>query len=84
MDDVEPTGAKSVKKTKINEVWKNMGDKMLFPFDYGDCWYFVVELMEFSQKEVKKKYPYLVKKVGKAPEQYPEVGDDFDGEVPVV
>ena len=84
MDDIEPTGAKSVKKTKISEVWKNKGNKMLFLFDYGDCWYFVVEFMEFGQKEAKKKYPYLVKKVGKAPEQYPEVDEDFDDGVPVV
>ncbi len=76
MNDVEPTGAKSVKKTKISEVWKDKGDKMLFLFDYGDCWYFVIELVDFGQKEPKKKYSYLVKKVGKAPEQYPEVDED--------
>lgn len=26
---IEPTGAKSVKKTKIDKVWKNIGDKMM-------------------------------------------------------
>mgnify|MGYP001590400643 FL=1 len=84
MDDIEPTGAKSVKKTKISEVWKNKGNKMLFLFDYGDCWYFVVELIEFDQKRARKKYPYLIRKVGKAPEQYPEVDEDFDDEIPIV
>lgn len=34
--DIEPTGTASVKKTKISDVWKNIGDKMLFLFDYGD------------------------------------------------
>lgn len=71
--DIEPTGAKSVKKTKISEVWKNIGDKMLFLFDYGDNWLFVVELIGFGAAEPKIKYPRTVKSIGKAPEQYPEV-----------
>ncbi len=70
---IEPTGAGSVKKTKVSEVWKNTGDKMLFLFDYGDNWLFVVELKGFGEKEVKTKYPKIIKRIGKAPEQYPEI-----------
>ena len=73
MKDMEPTGAKSVKKTKIGNVWKNPGDKMLFLFDYGDTWLFVVELIELGKKKLSKKYPSIVKKIGLAPEQYPEI-----------
>ena len=80
MEDIEPTGAESVKSTKVSEVWKNLGDKMLFLFDYGDNWLLVVELIKFGEKEAKKKYPRVVKKVGLAPEQYPEIDED---EVPV-
>lgn len=80
MNDVEPTGAESVKKTKIDEVWKNVGDKMLLLFDYGDNWLFVVELIGFGKKEAKKKYPRIIKKVGIAPEQYPEADED---EIPI-
>lgn len=72
-EGIEPTGAKSVEKTKIGEAWKNIGDKMLFLFDYGDEWLFVVELAGFGTTEPKTKYPHVVKSVGKAPEQYPEV-----------
>ena len=75
-EGIEPTGAGSVKKTKIGEVWKNPGDKMLFLFDYGDSWLFVVELIGFGKKEVKKKYPHTIKKVELAPEQYPEIDED--------
>lgn len=71
--DIEPTGAKSVKKTKIGEVWKNIGDKMLFLFDYGDNWLFVVELIGFGAVEPGTKYPRVVKRVGITPEQYLEV-----------
>jgi hypothetical protein len=69
-EDLEPTGAGNVKKTKVSEVWKGVGDKMLFLFDYGDNWQFVVELTGFGKKDAKKKYPRIVKKIGRAPKQY--------------
>ena len=69
-ESLEPTGAGSVKKTKINKVWQNIGDKMLFLFDYGDNWQFVVEFKGFGEKNQKKKYPRILKKTGKAPRQY--------------
>jgi hypothetical protein len=75
-EGIEPTGAESVKKTKISEVWKNPGDKMLFLFDYGDNWLFIVELIGFGAAEQKTKYPRIVEKIGKAPEQY----SDYDEE----
>lgn len=69
-EDLEPTGADSVKKTKAKEVWQNIGDKMMFLFDYGDNWQFAVELIRFGEKNAEKKYPRIVKKVGRAPSQY--------------
>ena len=71
--DLEPTGASSVKKTKVSDVWRTIGDKMLLLFDYGDNWLFVVELSGFGIKDPKVKYPRVVKSVGKSPEQYPDV-----------
>jgi len=44
-ENLEPTGALSVKKTKVEDVWKNTGDKMLFMFDYGDSLEWIVELL---------------------------------------
>jgi hypothetical protein len=70
LDDIEPTGAGSVKKTKVDDVWRNAGDKMLFLFDYGDDWRFVVELKDFREKEEKAEYPRLLTKTGKSPTQY--------------
>ena len=74
-EDIEPTGAESVKKTKISDVWKNIGDKMLLLFDYGDDWRFVVELSGFGEKQQKTKYPRIIKSIGNAPEQYPEIDE---------
>ena len=67
---LEPTGAGSVKKTKVKEVWQNLGDKMLFLFDYGANWKFIVELINFGKRDKTKKYPRILKKVGKALRQY--------------
>lgn len=69
-EDLEPTDVGPVKKTKVSDVWKRVDDKMLFLFDYGDNWEFIVELIAFGQKDVGKKYPKVIKKIGKAPKQY--------------
>lgn len=75
-EEIEPTNARSVEKTKIGEVWKKVGDKMMFLFDYGDGWQFAVELSGFSEKQPKTKYPRILKSVGKAPEQYPDYEEE--------
>lgn len=62
--------SKSVTKTKISSVLKLLKSKMLFLFDYGDQWYFIVELYGVDDKKANKKYPVVYKKVGRAPKQY--------------
>ena len=62
---------KGVKKTKIRDVFE-LKKKMLFHFDYGDDWMFLVECLEISDPVSSVKYPRLAKTVGEAPEQYPE------------
>lgn len=68
--DVEPTGADSVEKTAIGEVWQKKGDTMVMLFDYGDEWWFTVKLLAIEQLKRRKKYPYVVKKKGVSPRQY--------------
>jgi hypothetical protein len=62
---------KGVKRTKIQQIFKNPGDKRLFLFDYGDCWYFAGELKEIKNAEKPDLKPALLKSIGKAPLQYP-------------
>lgn len=72
LEDVEYTpGAKGVKEVKISEVFREIGKRMLFLFDYGDNWYFVVELKDIQATSMDKMYPFLLKSFGKSPEQYP-------------
>jgi len=73
VEAIEPTNAKSVKKTQVSEVWKNPKDKMMMLFDYGDEWRFIVTLKGFGEKQVRQKYPHLLTKTGEAPEQYPKI-----------
>ena len=71
LDDVEPTEAGSVKKTKVAKVWKKAGDKMTFLFDYGDGWRFLAELLEIQPEKEVWAYPVIMEKHGLAPVQYP-------------
>lgn len=65
-----------VKKTKINEAFHNIGTKLLFYFDYGDDWFFPIELIEIRDSRLDKKYPWIIEKVGESPEQYPPMDED--------
>ena len=81
LDDCEPTDAKSVKNTKISYVWKKIGDKMMFLFDYGDGWRFVGELNRLRQKSQTKTYPIIFNQKGTAPLQYSPLENEYDKEV---
>ena len=62
-------GAKGVKKTLIQDVFQPK-KQMIFLFDYGDEWNFLVECMSIGEVITKQKYPKLLEKLGRAPKQY--------------
>ena len=64
-------------RTKVNEVFDEPKKKLLFLYDYGDEWHFVVQLKETRASEKDTKYPQIVESVGKAPPQY---GDEEEEE----
>lgn len=66
---------KSVKKSYIYKVFQ-LNKKMLFLFDYGDNWEFLVECCGIIEAEVGKRYPKVTKKQGEAPPQYPNYDDE--------
>lgn len=69
---VEPSSelAGSVERTKIGTVFKEVGKTMLFMFDYGHDWRFILELKNIEQNTAKK-LPSVLERVGAAPPQYP-------------
>ncbi len=67
---------KGVKKTKVSEAFSNIGTKMLFLFDYGDEWRFIVELKEIRDPLTSESLPAILGSIGKAPMQYPPCEDE--------
>ena len=63
---------KGVKITRVNKVFDEIGKKMLFLFDYGDEWHFIVELKGIKLPIEGEKYPLVVKAVGGTALQYEE------------
>lgn len=59
-----------VKKAKISEVFDFVGKEMLFHYDFGDDWRFLVEFMGKKPREEGKRYPAVIERVGKGPRQY--------------
>lgn len=76
-DGAAPKGVKSV---AVSEAFEK-GKKLLYLFDYGDEWRFVVECKKIEPNDGGK-YPRMLESKGEAPEQYPddEEGEDDEGE----
>ena len=74
----EETTARSVRKTPVADASPGVGHTMLFMFDYGDDWRFVVEVIGLGKEAAKTRYPKVLKKLGDAPEQYGGWDDDDD------
>lgn len=64
-----------VEKTFIGDVF-DKGKKMLFHFDYGEDWMFIVECIEIETSTSRKRRPEVLKVVGRFPEQYPDYEED--------
>lgn len=69
--------SKSVKQTKLYQIFASEGQRMVFLFDYGDHWIFELEVRGFGGKTNGATYPRVLASRGEAPEQYPT--DDEDG-----
>src|SRR4051812_50100384 len=74
--------AQSVKRTTVAQAFPEPGSKMQFLFDYGDDWRFRGGGIGPGEKGPKKRYPKILKNVGKAPSQYPEPDEMGGGENP--
>ena len=74
----EGTDSLSVKRTRVAAAFPEVGHRMLFLFDYGDDWRFVVEVLGIGNKEPGVRYPRVLKKVGTSPQQYGASHDEDD------
>ena len=60
-----------VKRTPVSEVFR-LGRKMVFHFDYGDDWFFLIACTDVRDSSVKRRFKKLLATEGEPPEQYPE------------
>jgi hypothetical protein len=59
-----------VKETPVTTVFTTIGKKMLFLFDYGDEWHFIVKLIGIKPANDGELCAVCVKSIGKARHQY--------------
>lgn len=72
----EDDNEKGVSKTSVETAFPKVGKKLMFLFDYGDDWHFLVTCSGIAE-DVKSSKPFRVVSVtGERPVQYP----DFDEE----
>ncbi|EIP96634.1 Plasmid pRiA4b ORF-3-like protein [Opitutaceae bacterium TAV1] len=69
-DDDNP----GVKKTRLSEVFRPRR-KMIFHFDYGDDWFFLVTCTAIKESSAKRPFKKVVATQGTPPTQYP--GEDL-------
>ncbi len=73
--DIEGSGSRSVKHTRVITAFQKVGTAMTFLYDYGDEWRFRVEVVETGQAQPGAYYPRIIR-FGKAPPQYPRIDDE--------
>jgi hypothetical protein len=66
----EESKFKGVKGARVGKVFDRVKKKMLFLFDYGDEWHFIVELTGIEMAKEGGEYPSVAESVGDAPPQY--------------
>ena len=74
--DMGESNARSVKRALIIDAFPKVGTKMTFLYDYGDNWQFQIEAIGQNRKVRGVRYPRLLKAIGTAPEQYPDLDDE--------
>jgi len=69
------SGHQGVKTVTVAEVFTE-GRRLLYLFDYGDEWRFIVTFMRRQQETDLVGYPKVLEGVGKAPEQYSSLEEE--------
>ncbi len=74
LGDEDGAAPKGVKGVVVSQVFEK-GKKLLYLFDYGDEWRFIVECKGVSKAE-SGEYPRVLGSKGEAPEQYPDYDEE--------
>lgn len=74
--DADDPSEKGVSKTSVDSAFPKVGKKLMFLFDYGDDWHFLVTCSGIAEDAKRGKRFRVVSVTGERPVQYP----DFDEE----
>jgi hypothetical protein len=74
-DGATPKGVKGV---AVSEAFEK-GKKLLYLFDYGDEWRFIVECKKIEENDGGT-YPRVLESKGEAPEQYPDYDEEDESD----
>ena len=66
-----------VKNTLVSTAFQQ-GKSMLFHFDYGDDWYFLVKCTAIAEMDKQSRFNKVLSTKGTPPVQYPDEGDPDD------
>ncbi len=64
-----------VRETPVSQVFRP-GRKMLFHFDYGDDWFFLVTCSVVKESDKKRRFRKTLVTSGTPPEQYPDYDEE--------
>jgi len=68
-----------VTKTTINSLGLRVDRAFGYWFDFGDDWVHQINVIRIGRPSGKKRYPRIIKRVGKSPPQYPDIDEDEQG-----
>lgn len=73
LEDMGETGDdETMSDFQINEILPNIGDRMIFVYDYMEMWTFYVEVMAIEDKKAVFNYPLTVYRFGAMPLKAPK------------
>jgi hypothetical protein len=73
MTEDEDNPIKTMEKCKLSQFIEDPHQKILYVYDFLECWTFYIELIGISKEVPGKTYPEITKSVGLAPKQYDKV-----------
>ncbi|MCX6647558.1 MAG: hypothetical protein NTY09_14540 [bacterium] len=71
----EPDG-KGVIETKLSSLGLKPKQKFFYRFDFGDEWWWEIEVVSIGEEIPKGKYPRVTERVGDNPPQYPDPDEE--------
>lgn len=69
-EDFGPEKLRTMTDTRLKDLVGEVGDKLVYVYDFMLMWCFFVELIAVREAEEGEEFPILVNEYGKAPEQY--------------